>query len=328
MKIWSRAVDPPSTKQNHACARQFVIGFFAFVLLAIAGVSVALPLLDRAGMLPPPPLTANACIDEKFKFLAENDLGDVDLIAVGSSVTWRNLDMTAFKKAGLAKRPLNAAPCYLHLSETVSYTAFLLKGIPTVRTVVSVMAPRDFDQCAKPREDFFPATLAAAYVFNGMPALPIYLANSKPDKFVRSVLRIKGLRKNEMLMDDYGSSFMRQPRTWLPEPVLADKCFEALTELERVVEEAGATLIVATVPLQPEWQARYDPKGTLINSFEERVRSALTAPSTLFIRGSQSATESLRHGDAVHYIWDSAVKYSALLANEIAAQPLYGRGSR
>jgi hypothetical protein len=104
--------------------------------------------------------------------------------------------MTAFKKAGLAKRPLNAAPCYLHVSETVSYTAFLLKGIPTVRTVVSVMAPRDFDQCAKPREDFFPATLAAAYVFNHLPALPIYLANSKPDRFVRSVLRIKGLRKN------------------------------------------------------------------------------------------------------------------------------------
>ena len=68
---------------------------------------------------------------------------------------------------------------------------------------MSVMAPRDFDQCAKPREDFFPATLAAAYVFNGLPALPIYLANSKPDKFVRSVLRIKGLRRNEMLMDDY-----------------------------------------------------------------------------------------------------------------------------
>ena len=95
-----------------------------------------------------------------------------------------------------------------------------------------------------------------------------------------------------MLMDDYGSSFLRQPSTWLPEPVLADKCFEALAELERVVEGAGATLIVATVPLQPEWQARYDPKGTFINSFEERVRSALTAPSTLFIRGSRSATES------------------------------------
>jgi hypothetical protein len=151
MKIWSRTVDPPNTKQNHACTRQFITGFFAFVLLGIAGFSVTLPLLGRAGMLPPPPLTANACIDEKFKFLAENDLSDVDLIAVGSSVTWRNLDMAAFKKAGLAKRPLNAAPCYLHVSETVSYTAFLLKGIPTVRTVVSVMAPRDFDQCAKPR---------------------------------------------------------------------------------------------------------------------------------------------------------------------------------
>ena len=328
MTMQSPATDLPLKSLDAPAYRRFALWLLPALVLGIAGFGVLLWSLARADRLPPPPLTADACIDEKFKFLAEHDIRDVDFIAVGSSVTWRNLDMTAFKKAGLAKRPLNAAPCYLHVSETVSYTAFLLKGIPTVRTVVSVMAPRDFDQCAKPREDFFPATLAAAYVFNGLPALPIYLANSKPDKFVRSVLRIKGLRKNEMLMDDYGSSFMRQPRTWLPEPVLADKCFEARAELERVVEEAGATLIVATVPLQPEWQARYDPKRTFINSFEERVQSALTAPSTLFIRGSRSATESLRHGDAVHYIWDSAVKYSALLVNEIAAQPLYARGSR
>lgn len=328
MNIWSPAADPLTADNVRSRARQFVVGFFGFILLALSVYGVTLALLGRAGNLPPPPLTANACIDEKFKFLAEHDLSDVDLIAVGSSVTWRNLDMTAFEKTELAKRPLNAAPCYLHISETVAYTAFLLKHMPGVRTVVSVMAPRDFSQCAKAREDFFSTTLAAAYVFHGLPAFPIYIANSKPDKFVRNVLHIKGLRNGMMMMDDYGSSFMRHPIPWLPEPVLADKCFDALAELENVVEQAGASLIVATLPVQPVWQSRYDPTGSFISSFEKRVGSALVAPSTLFIRGSRFATESLQHADAVHYVLDSAIKYSALLVDEIAARPLYARESK
>jgi hypothetical protein len=194
MSVWSPAADPPASEEVDASARRYVIGVFATILVAMVGFAVALAMLDRAGTLPPPPLTANVCIDEKFKFLADNDVRGTDLLAVGSSVTWRNLDMTAFKKSGLAKRPLNAAPCYLHISETVSYTSFLLKQMSNVRTVVTVVASRDFEQCSAPREHFFSEALAAAYVFDGLPSFPIYLANFKPHKFLADVLRIKQMR--------------------------------------------------------------------------------------------------------------------------------------
>ena len=334
MSVWWPAAEPPSeATPSSSSAPRFVLGFFAIIALAVAGYCAALAALDRTGMLPPPPLTATACIDEKFKFLAERDLVNVDLIAVGSSVTWRNLEMSAFEKAGLARQPINAAPCYLHVSEIVSYTAFLLEHMPNVRMVVSVMAPRDFAQCTAAREDFFSKALAAAYVFDGMPPLPIYLANAKVYKFLQNVPRIKRMRTDpnaefSMVMDDYGTAPLHRVGKWLPEPVLADKCFDALAELERVVAAAGATLIVASFPLQPEWRALYDPTGTFIKTFEERVRTSLRLPSTAFIGGSQTNSESLLHADAVHYTWDAAVKYSALLTKEIAGQPLSARGSR
>src|SRR5688572_28516319 len=141
MNVSSRLAEPiVAARLSNSAARRFVLGFFAFILCGVLSYSTGLAILDRIGMLPPPPITATLCIDEKFKFLAERgDLQDVDLLAVGSSVTWRNLEMSAFEKTGLARQPLNAAPCYLHLSEIVSYTAFLLERMPNVRTVVSVM---------------------------------------------------------------------------------------------------------------------------------------------------------------------------------------------
>jgi hypothetical protein len=303
--------------------RQFVLGFFALLAIGVASFGIMLWVLSLAGTLPPPPLTATSCIDEKFKFLAERDIRNADLIAVGSSVTWRNLDMSAFRRKGLAQKPLNAAPCYLHLSETAYYTEFLLQHMKKVRTVVSVVAPRDFERCARSKEEFFSARLASAYVFGSLPPFPVYFANFRPIDFVKDILHIKRMRTDpnyqfSVVMDQYGSGPVHARSTWLPEPVFDDVCFAALSELERVVNAAGATLVVATFPLQPEWQAKYDLSGELVRSFEERVRAALAAPSTHLLRGSEETFASLQYADALHYVWQSAVEYTAHLAEDMS----------
>jgi hypothetical protein len=334
MNVCSRPTDARLADGPKSGARRFVYGFFALILFGVVSYSASLALLDRIGMLPPPPLTATLCIDEKFKFLAERgDLKHIDLLAVGSSVTWRNLEMSAFEKAGLASRPLNAAPCYLHVSEMVSYTAFLLAHMPSVRTVVSVMAPRDFAECLAPRDDFFSHALATSYVFGGLPPFHIYLTNPAQAKFVRDVFQIRTMRSDPfsqftLVMDSYGSGPLRKVSTFLPKPVVADTCFDALAELERIVAAVGAKLIVTTFPLQPEWHALYDAEGSFTQSFETRVRTSLRLPSTTFISEAQTKEPSLLHADAVHYTWDAAVVYSERLADEIVAYPLYAGSSR
>lgn len=297
-----------------------VLGLFTAGLVGFAGM---LGMLARLEMLPPPPFTGNVCIDEKFKFLAKHDLRGVDLVAVGSSVTWRNLDVAAFRRAGLAYRPLNAAPCYLHMSETVYLTDFLLRHMHAVRTVVTVVAPRDFEKCAGPNEAFFSASLAAAYIFHSMPALPVYFSHFRPQTFIPNVGRIHHMRNaadgpTPLAMDAYGTGPLRTPVLWLPEPAFNDTCFDALRELERVVNARDARLVVATIPLQPEWGARYDPDGRLVKSFEAQIKATFRSESTVFLPGSLSPPPALQHADAVHYLWDSARLYSRHVASRLS----------
>jgi hypothetical protein len=334
METFSGRFENEGSYSSPPAARGYVLGFFAMVATGISAFAVALALLDGLDMLPPPPVTGTTCMDEKFKFLADRDLSEVDLIAVGSSVTWRNLDVTAFQRSGLARHPINAAPCYLHVSETVYYTDFLLSRMPNVHTVVSVLAPRDFERCTAQSDSFFSAALAEAYVFDGMPPFPIYLSNLAPHRFVRDILRIRQMRSdpNTLLMDDHGAGPLRMSSVWLPKPSLARMCFAALTKLEQTVTAHGARLIVATLPLQPQWRALYDPDGRVMDGFEQSVRAALVNPTTLVHAGSQEVVQSLSYGYAVHFLWDSAVRYSANLAEAVtqalSQRPTESRSSR
>lgn len=308
-----------------ASHRLFVVGVFAALGLSIAALAFVLGSLGRLGVLPPPPLAGNVCVNEKFKFLAERDIRDTDLMAVGSSVTWRNLDMAAFGRRNLANRPLNASTCYLQLGQTGFYTDFMLAHLKRVRSVIIVVAPRDFEQCTATKEKFFSTDLAAAYVFSRMSPFPIYLANFRPASFIEDAIHIKRLRadvsdEHTMVMDAYGTSPVRASSPWWPRPVLQETCFGALRELEQTVTAAGAHLIVASFPLHPEWHERYDPTGAVIAAFEARLQAALVKPSTLFFSAGKTADPSWRYVDSVHLVWDSATAFSDRLAALIAAK--------
>src|SRR5690606_2462792 len=101
--------------EDTAPHRRFLEYFVGLLALGVLAFLAMLYVLNAAGSLPAAPITATYCIDEKFKYLAEQDLDDVDVLAVGSSVTWRNLDMRPLVARGLADNPINAAPCYLHM---------------------------------------------------------------------------------------------------------------------------------------------------------------------------------------------------------------------
>ncbi|MFZ5781830.1 MAG: hypothetical protein ACOY4R_16685 [Pseudomonadota bacterium] len=307
-----------------SAATRFNVTFAATLAGLTAAFALMLACLQRLDSLPPPPFTATTCIDEKLKFLSEQPLQRIDLIAVGSSVTWRNLDMAAFQEAGLAHHPLNAAPCYLHASETTFLTSFLLNRMPRVQTVVTVVAPRDFEACRTPSDEFFSKRLAEAYIFNGLPALPVYLANFKPQDFARDALRIRAMRTDpqhplSLSMDAFGSGPLHRSGDWLPPPALEEACFPALTALEATVKQHGGRLVVAAFPMEAEWRRRFDPDGAIQAAFEARLQQALVESETTFLSGDHPALRDLVHADAVHLLWESARSYSRSMAERLAS---------
>jgi len=313
---------------QHQRFLEYLVTFLALGVLALLGM---LYVLNAIGSLPPPPVTATYCIDEKFKFLAERDLDDVDLLAVGSSVTWRNLDMTPFAAKGIAERPINAAPCYLHMDQVAFLARFLLDHLDRVKTVVSVVAPRDFANCNEAERAFFSPDRAAPYVFEGASPLYVYITNFRPTPFLRDAWHIAEKRSSPkvfgpLFMDGYGSGPIEGTSTWSPPPRFDGTCFDALADFEAMLAERGVRLVLVSFPSSPDWLAAHDPHGDVTREFESRLRASLSDDGSLFQPSAAFAFDRSRYFDYVHLQWEGAQEFSSTVAGWLAARPAAAGG--
>ncbi|WP_152048259.1 hypothetical protein [Aureimonas psammosilenae] len=307
---------------TNPCVR-FLVAFFCTIFATTVAFSALMLTLAAAKSLPAPPLTGTSCIDEKFKFLANNKLDDVDFIAVGSSLTWRNVDVRAFEQHGLAKKAVNAAPCFLQISQTAFLTDFLLSKMPSVSTVLAVVAPRDFENCNAPQDSFFSVDQAAPYIFDKSSPATIYARNFRLIGFLTDAASVREARTrpdslNNLVIDAKGGGPIEVKSSWLPAPKLDDACFDSLRELERVVNGGGAKLLVVSFPQSPSWGQTHDPAGVIRADFDARIRRALSDRAMFISQDVFHASEDA-YADAVHLTWQIAQQFSQAIA--LAASP-------
>lgn len=289
------------------------------VLIGCVGGGV---IFDRLHRLPAPPLTATNCIDEKLKFLHSTDLGEVGLLAVGSSSTWRNLAFGEIVRAHPEMRPINAAPCYLYMNQTAYLAGFLLSEMPHVATVLSLVTPRDFEDCRSDDTAFFDERVAHDYIFAKSVPWYLYLTNLRPTAFAQDLIRLRRMRLDpshpaNLKMDAFGSSPMAARIGWMPEPRFDDRCFAALADLEATTQAHHARLVVATVPTMPRWRRTFDPDGTVGVHFRERLRQALREPTSLFIDGDALTVADDDFADPVHLLGDKVAEFTRFVAGRM-----------
>ncbi|MXP62081.1 hypothetical protein E0493_01775 [Roseomonas sp. M0104] len=297
----------------------------AFLLLVLSGIGVAAALhmaLARKGLLPPPPLAATWCIDEKFAFLRETRLEEVTLFAIGSSATWRNLDMPLLERRLPGTRALNAAPCYLHIDQTAFMAGFLLERMPRVDTVLAVVAPRDFEACPLSQRAFFDPHLGGAYLNGAVPGWLPYVTGFRPMYLAREAIEQENLPPgpDDVALDGHGSSILRKPHFWRPAPAFDPACYEGLAALEEAASSRGARLVVATLPVMPEWGERFDRNGSLVESWTREMRAALRQPETLLLDGRGLAWGNQRFADPVHLLYPYHRPFTDFIASALARQ--------
>ena len=310
-------------------ARRFLAVFAIVCALSTLAMVGALALLQRGGMLPAAPVTATWCFNMKFAFLREATLSDRSLVAVGSSATWRNLDMSVFERQTAGTRALNAAPCFLQIDQTAFLTAFLLDRMPRVDTVLVTLAPRDFEACRREHTAFFQPVLAGAYVDRTMPTWLVHFLGFRPVWLLREVLRLRRtseLQGEGLFEDAYGSSILRRPGRYWPALKLDPRCDNVLPRLEALVAARGARLVVATVPVMPAWAAEFDPDGASVEAWSRRLASSLGKPESLFIDGRALAWGDERFADPVHLLYPHHVAFSEFVAAAIEAHRRAGVG--
>lgn len=297
-----------------------VATFFA-LFSVYTGVLAA---LYQTGHLPPPPIVNEVCADEKLEWLRENPPKDPNLLVVGSSIAWRDVDNEQFVQRRPSTRPLNGGVCHLEMNQTGFFAKYLLRHIPSIRTVVTVVTPQDFTDCAKtPTQPFDPGT-ADAYAFDRRWAFPFYIKQFDPVALARNASAIRAMRDGRnkfdpLVMSRYGDGPLNvvgnrgllYGKLAPYDPV----CFAALHAMAESVESSGRRLFVATGPLNPGWSARYDPDGRVHGEMVAGIQAALQGTGAGFWDGDQAfASKPSDFTDAIHINAPAAQRYSAQLA--------------
>jgi hypothetical protein len=225
--------------------------------------------------------------------------------------------MSAFRTSD-AVVPMNAAPCYLYINQTAFMADLLLDISPAVKTVVTVVAPRDFDSCAPSETKFLNRTLAKLYLDRRAPSWAPYLANPRASYVVLEGMTINDHEKpgdTEAIhaMDAYGTNPMPAKISWRPAPIMDQRCFSALEDYSLRMKRRGVQLVLATVPVMPEWAATFDPDGKLIDAWTRRMKAAI-GPEAIFVDGRQYPLPDAQFGDPVHLLAPAHIAYSRFVA--------------
>lgn len=309
-----------------AAGWRWIRRFFALVgagLAAIAGLLGALFLDDR---LPAAPLTAKACIDEKLAFIRGAALDEATLLAVGSSATWRNLDLSRMDRSIAGARPLNGATCALFVDQTSFLLEFLLDRAPLTRTVVTVLAPRDFEQCDPNAREFFSPTLAALHFKALAPGWLVHAVNFRAPYILKAAIELKQQRqanfKVPLWSDRYGSSPLNDKIGFNPPPRFDDRCYGALRAMAADARRRGVRLVVVTVPVMPAWRREFDPDGHIVAEWLARVRREVAAENALLVDGREHRLGDENFADPVHLLWPYTGAFTEFIAEHISTAEL------
>jgi len=296
----------------------YLVAFVAGGALSLAifyGALVALFALDR---LPPPPVSGTWCIDSRFAWLREAPpLRQADLIAVGSSTTWRNLDLDVIPSELKDQGVVNAAPCFLTINQTRYLTEYFLQRAPETKTLLTVLTPRDFEGCSRNPTAFFDPEIADSYIGGQTSPWWLYFRNFRfRDVLLHAIYA--GERRLEMTYDRYGSGPLTRVlqdtgRPIKPEPA----CYSELTRLASLLESRGVQFIAVTFPVMPAWAERHDPSGATQASFRSAVQAALAPTKAILVDGMADwRVPDSAFTDPVHLQWPETAAFTRFIWNE------------
>ena len=309
--------------------RRFALGILAGALLVYGGLAAGYGALAAIwpGRLPAPAISRLVPLDEKLRFLRRNEHLDPRVLAVGSSITWRQIAGGEFAPAaGGAGAFLNGATGYLRIHQTRDLLEFYLTHYPNVRTVLLLTGPPDFENCTAEPAALLDHDDAAAYAFEGAPDFYFYLRYFTPQRYLRSAMTLDRRTRpltGDLFLDRYGSSPLEVPDEMLVGlryggVELDPACVAALERLSRELAGRGIALVLVFAPIHPEYRREFpkvvDKLRRLAETLEGRPAGNRTVIN-LIDEGSFGAGD---YFDAFHLQWPAVRRLSRQVA---AAMP-------
>lgn len=308
--------------RRHPDMLSYLAGIVLGALVMLAALIYALIGLGAAGALPPPQFSNTLCVDEKLAGMRVAPPQAPDLLVVGSSVAWRHFNAPAALAAAPGLRPYNAGFCGARLDQTEQVTRWLTGRLPSVRRVVLVTSPFDFQGCSTHRDSHFDVADADRFVFAGASPARFYARYFDPVTLARNATSVQAARHDirvpDPLVQDRFGDGPSEPRTDRGlfydggEP-FDTGCFAALRRMATALHRQGRALDVTITPLHPGWAARYgDPR------LASRVAAALAGTGARFHPAVHTPAVRSFY-DAIHLRWSASADYTRALMRVIGA---------
>lgn len=307
------------------------------VPLCIVAAFAALAVFAPASM-PAPAISSLVHLDEKFRFLRKRPDFDPRILAVGSSITWRQLAGKAFEpQAGGPHGFLNGGTGYLRIHQTRALTRLYLSRFRNVQTVLVMISLPDFRGCTEDPAELFAPEDAVRYAFEDWPAPYFYLRYFTPRRYLETTMNLAGRQAplgGDLYLDPYGSGPVQLPEgaeTGLRYGKLEkdSACLDALLGLAQDVRDRGLHLMLVFPPVHPDYRARFpDEMRWLKNAAARMERERRKDPrhlSVLRMYGDNSFAPR-DYFDAFHLQWPAVKRLSARIARAMAARPVVPTG--
>lgn len=306
---------------------RYLISMLIGLLVALLLFCGALVGLARTGNLPPPAFSNNLCVDEKLHFLRNNPIPSPNLLVIGSSVAWRHVDGNVLTNAAPDIRPMNGAFCGLFANQSTYVGNWLLDRHPSVQSVVMIADPQDFAGCWRVPDAVFKREHVDPYVYEEQSRWGYYMRYFAPKSLARNALTVKAQRAGKIEWDPlvfnrFGdgplkTNNVRELMYGKPDP-LDRNCFAALREFGERLKAEGRPLLVVSTPLNPQWKEKYDPDGSFLADFDQRIHNSLSEIGGVYWNADREwRTPPDAFVDAVHMRWSAAQQFTAALAEQI-----------
>ena len=294
---------------------------FAALLVSLGTLAVLWP--DR---LPAPAISRLVVADEKLRFLRDNPDIDPEILAVGSSIAWRQLDGDAIERDGLDF--LNGGMVHMKTHHTREVTALYLEWYRNVRKVLVMVSLPDLENCTDAAE-LFDAEDATRYAFKGWPAAYFYLRYFDLKRYVRTAVSLPDQRTpytGEYYLDEYGSGPVQVPHDVErglrygeihPDPA----CTDALIQLARVATERGTRVAIVFPPVHPDYRRLYPGALGTIAGIADTVRAAVPEGTRVSVLFDDDSYTSSDFWDAFHLQWSAVKRLSRSIGELLDSLP-------
>jgi hypothetical protein len=307
--------------------KKFAYGILAGVggtLAAIMSVFLAIGIFapDR---LPAPAIARVVHLDEKLRFIHEHKDIQPTVLAVGSSIAWRQISGEAFESvAGGPKHFLNGATVYMKTHQTRKFARFLTAHYRTVHTLLVVTSLPDFEDCTDDREPMFDAEDAARYAFKRWPAAYFYLQYFAPMRYLNAALSLPQRRipfSGDLYIDQYGSGpVIVSPETKLGlrygEFEVDRACVYKLAELSQDMTRRGIRTMIVFAPVHPDYRQRYPASTHAVAAIVDKIRAETEGDNSfvMVLHDDKRFTVD-DFFDAFHLQWPAAQRLSLMIAS-------------